>query len=67
MKTRLAAAVAVVSLALAATAGARERASLTIYAAASLTEVVPEARSRAELQLRRLEHPRDADQERRAC
>jgi len=39
MKTRLAAAVAVVSLALVATAGAREQASLTIYAAASLTEV----------------------------
>ena len=39
MKTRLAAAVAVVVLVLAATAGARERASLTIYAAASLTEV----------------------------
>ncbi len=39
MKKCLAAAVAVVVLALTATAGAREQASLTIYAAASLTEV----------------------------
>ena len=61
------AAILAVALTLAGAAGARTSADpLTIYAAASLTEVFKALRPGAEVQLRGLERARDADQARRA-
>ena len=59
----VAAAALLVGLALSATAGAQTNAdALNIYAAASLTEVFQAYDKAPEVQLRRLERARDADQ-----